>query len=264
MIRLSKKHKTYFRKTALHLSVILLCCLWVFGINQTSARYLNSIVVDVDHVEGEKDLITVNDIKHIVTKELPNDVMSQRLTRIDLNAIETLLLADTRIFDVQVFIDAHQQLSIEVVQRRPVMRVMNQQGDQFYVDQAGEYVRKVNSRASRVVVITGYVESFDSAKEIEKLPKLNTAFKITNEIGKDTVIKALIESIHFEKNGRIILTPKIGNEKIIIDHIDELSEKLSDLKDFYRQLARTNDWDKYDEIDISYKDQVVVRNYKKP
>ena len=46
--------------------------------------------------------------------------------------------------------------------------------------------------------------------------------------------------------------------------VAELNEKLADLKDFYRQLARTNDWDKYDEIDISYKNQVVVRNNKNP
>ena len=112
--------------------------------------------------------------------------------------------------------------------------------------------------------VTGYIESYGADLEIQKLPKLNKAYQITLEIGKDPVIKALIESIHFEKNGRIILTPKIGNEKIIIDHLDELSEKLADLKDFYRQLARTNSWGKFDEIDISYKNQVVARNLEKP
>ncbi len=144
------------------------------------------------------------------------------------------------------------------------MHVINIQGEQFYVDQAGDYVAKVSSRATRVVVITGYVESMDEDKVIEKLPRLNQAYLMTKTIGRDSVLKALIESIHFEKNGRVILSPKIGNEKIILDHQDELEEKLKDLKDFYRQLARTNSWDKYEEIDISYKNQVVVRNSKNP
>lgn len=264
MVHLSKKHKTVIKQTALHVGVISLFCIWLLGINNTASRYLEVVLVELDHVEGEKDLITKGDIKRLVTKELPNDVMSQRITRIDLGMIEDLLLADTRIYAAQVFVDAQQRLKIEVIQRRPVMRVMNQQGDQYYVDQGGHYIQKVPSRASRVVVITGYIESFGAGLEIKKFPKLNRAYEITLEIGKDKVIKALIENIHFEKNGRIILTPKIGNEKIIIDHVDELTEKLADLKDFYRQLARTNDWDKYDEIDISYKNQVVVRNYKKP
>ncbi len=264
MMKLSKRQIGIFRQAALHLGVIGLLSLWLISVNTTAAQYLSGINVIVDHIDGEKDLITQGDIKKLVTKELPNDIMSQAIVRIDLKMIEDLLRSDTRIYQAEVYVDAKYQLIVDVVQRRPVMRVMNQQGDQYYVDQAGHYIRQVPSRASRVVVITGYVESYGSDKDLAKLPRLKTAYDVTSEIGKDPVIKALIESIHFEKNGRIILTPKVGNEKIIIDHIDELAEKLADLKDFYRQLARTNGWDKYDEINISYKNQVVVRNYKKP
>jgi len=264
VITLSKKQRLLVRQIGLHALVIGLLAVWLIAINRTADQYLSGVKVIVDQIEGERDLITNKDIKHLITRELPNDVMTQSITRIDIGMIEEMLRADTRIFKVEVFVDAHQQLVAEVIQRRPVLRVINQEDDQYYVDQAGDYIRRVQNKASRVPVITGYVEPYGTDKDINKLPRLKKAFDITMQIRKDPVLRALVEQIHFEKNSRIVLIPKIGDEKIILDHIDQLDEKLDNLKEFYKYLARTNSWDKYNAIDISYSKQVVIPNSENP
>ena len=60
------------------------------------------------------------------------------------------------------------------------------------------------------------------------------------------------------------MIPKVGKAKIILDYMDDLDRKLDNLKTIYNQLAKTNSWNKYTEIDISYKNQVIPRNPVKP
>lgn len=261
---MNKKYKNLVRQMALHATVIGLLFLWILGIERTSVQFINEIVVQIDQMEDVNDLVTTEDIHLYVTKELPNDILNQKINRIDFEMIERLLSKDSRIHNVEVFLDAKNDLVIEVIQRRPILRVMNYKSDQYYIDQSGHYIRKGDYRATRVPVVTGYVEDFAPNQELEDTPKLNDAYLITKTIRKDKVLTALIEQIHFEKNGRIILIPKIGTEKIILDHMDELDIKLGQLKTFYRELARTDSWGKYKEIDISYKSVVYGRNPEQP
>lgn len=261
---MTKRQLTIAKACLLNGGIMALLCLWIISINRTSSLFVNDVLVHLDAVEGERDLISAKNIKTLITKELPNDVMHQRVVDVDISTIESMLRADTRILSAEVFVDAHQNLVVEAVQRRPILRVMNQHNDQYYIDQSGAYVRKVDKKATRVPVVTGYVEPLKPSGDITKLPRLTKAYKIIMLTRKDPVLKALIEQVHFEKEGRIVLIPKIGDDKIVIDHLDQLEKKLENLKLFYKQLAMTDSWEKYDEINISYHNQVVPRNSDNP
>ncbi len=264
MKKMTKRHYSLIRQVAVNAAIIGLLCLWVMSINRTSDLFISGIDVTMDHEEGERDLISVKNVKTLIKEELPYEVFHQSISRLDIGTIERMLRADTRIFNAEVFVDAHYNLVVEIEQRRPILRVMNQQNDQFYIDQSGAYVRKVSNKATRVPVVTGYVETMKQGADLSKLPRLTKAYEIVTELRKDPVLKALIEQIHFEKSKRIVLIPKIGKEKIILDHVDQLEKKLEKLKVFYRHLAITDSWDKYDEIDISYHKLVYPRKLDNP
>jgi len=258
------KNNGLMRRLLMTGAVLGLLSLWVIGMNRTADLRIADITIDIDQIEGERSLISEKDVMRLITEDLPNDITFQRITDIDISTIEGMLNSDTRILNAEVFIDAHQKLNVEIIQRRPILRVMNQQGDQFYVDQSGSYVRTVNQKATRVPVVTGYVESLDAHGHVAFAPRLERAYQVITEARKDPVLKALIEQVHVEKKNRITIIPKIGDERIILDHMDSLKDKLSNLKQFYRELARTNSWEKYNQIDISYNDQVVVENSDNP
>ena len=134
----------------MHLAVLAMLCLWVISIQRTAEQRLAGIEVELDHVKGEKDLISIKEIKRLILEELPEDVMALRIPRIDISNMESMLRAETRLYTVEAYVDAHQVLQIQAVQRRPILRVMNQHGDQYYVDQTGSYVQKSPRKASRV------------------------------------------------------------------------------------------------------------------
>lgn len=264
MKKMTKGHNSLIREIAVNAAIVALLCLWVMSINRTADQFISGISVALDHEEGERDLISIKNVKTLIKEELPYAVDHQPIGKLDIATIEQMLRADTRIFNAEVFVDAHYKLVVEIEQRRPILRVMNLQNDQFYIDQSGAYVRKVSKKATRVPVVTGYVETMKQGTDLSKLPKLNQAFDIVTKLRKDPVLKALIEQIHFEKSKRIVLIPKIGKEKIILDHVDQLEKKLENLKTFYRHLAKTDGWEKFEEIDISYHNQVVPRDLDNP
>jgi len=260
MFNISVKQKGILNQLLLWGAIVALISLWIMGIQRTEDLFVADIKIQIDKEPGVRDLITPKDIRHMVEKGLPNDIRMQPIHELQIGEIEDMLLSDTRIYEVEVFVDVQQNMHIEIIQRRPIMRVMNKQGDQFYIDQTGEYVAQSSFRAVRVPVISGHVESLKPTERIAPKSRLYKAFTVIDQIRKDEFLSALVEQIYFEKDDRIILIPKVGDEKIVLDHIDDLPSKLKNLKVYYKEVAKSNTWGKYDEIDISYRKQVIGRN----
>ncbi|MEL6124307.1 MAG: hypothetical protein AAFR14_11370, partial [Bacteroidota bacterium] len=219
MIRALRDSREWIAKIALFGAVIGMIVLWMMAINRTGELYLSGIEVQVDQKDGIRDLITAKDVKRLVEKGLPNDVIMQPIKRIDVPSIEDMLRVDTRVMEAQVYVDAHQKLIIDVEQRRPIARVINSRNDQFYMDRNGRYIQISDHRAVRVPVVTGYVESLKAGESSASKPRLKETLSILHLIRKDEFLTALIEQIHVESTHRIILIPKVGDERIILDHL---------------------------------------------
>ena len=241
-----------------------LLVVWVLAIDRTSGLRVNGLHIDVESTEGVKDLITEKELHTKVLSVLADDIEFIRVKDLRLDEVEKALNEDSRIHRAEVYIDANQRLKVAVEQRRPILRIMNDRGEDYYLDQAGNYVAKTMYRAVRVPVITGSISGYTA--DWKDLPgsEIGMAFELVTRIHEDEFLSPLVEQIHFERGNRIILIPKIGSEKIRLDYLDDVDGKLDNLKSFYKVLARKNGWGKYKEIDISYKNQVIGRKPVKP
>lgn len=247
-----------------NVAALALVGLWIFTVQKGLNESVNEVKIQIYGVEGVKDLIMDKEIYDLIKKATPVDVNHAPISRININTIESYIQRDTRVHKADVYIDAHKNMVVDVQQRRPIIRIKDKNGLDYYIDQDGNYVSKSEYRAVRVPVVTGYLERYDESWRERPDNKINKAFVVAKAINEDPFLSALIEQIHFEKSDRIILIPKVGNEKIVLQYMDDLDHKLANLKSFYKELAKTKKWDKYDEIDISYKNQVIGRNSVKP
>ena len=244
--------------------VIALIGLWILTIQKGLSESITKIKINISGVEGVKDLILDKEVYEMIVKSNPADIRKIPLSKIKVNAIEKLIQQDSRIHKADVYIDAQKNLVVDVEQRQPIMRVKDKNGLDYYIDQDGNFVSKSQYRAVRVPIVTGYLERYDETWRNRPDSKINKAYTIAQAIQEDPFLVALIEQINFEKSDRIVLIPKIGNEKIVLQYMDDLDHKLANLKTFYQEMAKTKKWDYYDEIDISYKNQVIGRNSVKP
>lgn len=258
------KNRSKIAIVGIQIAMLGMIMLWVMSVNRSTDLLVKNIGVTVDEIEGERNIVSAQEIKDLLQKKYSEDLYKINVSQLPLVGIEKLIRQDTRIYSAEVFVDLNQNLQVEIVQRRPIARVMDDRGNDYYLDQDANYITTSSFGTSRVPVITGSLEDYKPGEDISKKYKLNKVFIVLKEILKDEFLKSLVEQIYSDKGERIIIIPKIGNEKIIIDYIEELPEKFRRLKIFYHEMAKKNSWGTYDEIDISYKNQIVGRNLVNP
>ena len=249
-----------FGRVGWNLAIVALLAVWVIAIQQTNNKTIQDIQIDVDSIEGMRDLIVKDEMLDVLNDVSAVNIKTASIKKLDIRQIEAAIKDDNRVHDADIYIDAQHTLHVNIEQRRPILRFKGDNGQDYYLDQGGSYVSKSQYRAVRVPIVTGYFNKYQPNWTVNDDNRINKAYEIGSVINKDDFLRSLIEQIHFERSGRIVLVPKVGEHKIVLDYMDNLERKLSyNLKRFYKQMAKDNMWGKYDELDISYKNQIVGR-----
>ena len=68
---------------------------------------------------------------------------------------------------------------------------------------------------------------------------------------------ALVEQIVVEKGNEVVLIPKVGNFRIVLGTLDDMNEKLENLRIFLREGIVLKGWNVYKEINLKFKNQIV-------
>jgi cell division protein FtsQ len=85
----------------------------------------------------------------------------------------------------------------------------------------------------------------------------NDVMMVARAIGKEKFWKSQIEQIYFEKNGKVIMVPRVGNHIIELGPAEELDKKLEKLYSFYQNGMNSIGWNKYSRINVEFSDKVI-------
>ncbi len=114
--------------------------------------------------------------------------------------------------------------------------------------------------SARVLVATGNIPPFsDDFMDPEKKHTLKDLFALRGDLLADEFMNALIEQVYVTNRGEYILIPKLGDQKIILGPYENVADKFKRLKVFYKEGMPYEGWQKYSEINLKYKGQVVCR-----
>lgn len=138
-------------------------------------------------------------------------------------------------------------LRIDITQRVPLLRIMGVKGS-FYVDNTGEYMPISRNFTSYLPIATGYVD-----KEFAT----NSLYVFAKFLQDDKFWNSQIEQIVVLPNYEIELIPRAGNHLIFLGKIDNFEQKLNKLMLLYQQALPKVGWDKYEMINLKYKNQVI-------
>jgi cell division protein FtsQ len=86
---------------------------------------------------------------------------------------------------------------------------------------------------------------------------LKDAFELANTLLNDAFFNAQIEQVYFSNTREIVLSPKVGDHKILLGKYNDIKEKLDKLVIFYKQALPYEGWNKYKSINLKFKNQVV-------
>jgi cell division protein FtsQ len=255
-------------KKILHISFMIvliagMIVLLAFTDKEHQRMTYNSFRIDILN-PSEHALITLDEI-HVLVKRNFGEIEGSPMAGIDLVDLEQTVLANPYVSSCEVFQTIGGGLVMKTMVREPLVRIINQDGQQFYLDYQG-FAMPVNPvHPSLVVVANGniaerYISLDKSEKPLTLFPDssvIRQIYPVACYISRDEFLKSFIDQIYINEKKEIELVPKIGSQDIIFGNADDAREKLENLKTFYQKVMSKMNWNVYKSINLKYKNQIV-------
>lgn len=159
------------------------------------------------------------------------------------------------------------KLGAEVNLRNPVMRVVNNANESFYVDERGYMFPLSDVHTARIMIVTGDIPTaFSPGANILHAqsecddPDAKTfvgLFETASFIHGDIFWKAFIDHIYVLPNGKIELIPKNAYHTIEFGRPEHIREKFRKLRIFYIHGLTGKGWHYYNRINLEYNNQII-------
>jgi cell division protein FtsQ len=248
------------RDAAIWLALIAgIMALLFFSVIRKSNAEVKTLVVNIVGVNGDQKIISEQEVTRILQVAAGKSLTKSNIKTLNLRKLEAKLNKDKRIERADLYFDSKNRLNVRVIQKKPIMRVIEVSGYEYYLDENGKQVPVTRGSAVRVPVITGIRDTF-SAKLLtsDKPSKLKNVFEIMKYVAKDEFLAALIDQAFVEQDsiGDIVLIPKIGREKLIFGDASDIKDKFDNLKIFYRDGMQKLGWSRYKSLNLKYSHQV--------
>ncbi len=261
------------KKIASILIIILLACgvifLFVFANQKQNEVLCSEFIINIDYGNAPQ-LITKSTIRQQIT-EAGIRIKGQPVEGIPVKKLHQLLAKNPYIKKATISINVNGVVKANILQRDPLIRVMDQDFNQCIIDREGHRMPVNPFFPVRLKVANGNIRSLKKSKIdtvmnesgrgytlVKALPPdLEKIHKIASKLEEDTLTSALIEQIYFNDMREIELVPKVGDQLIILGDTTSLNEKLRNLRIFYSEGMRNLAWNNYKVINLKYKNQVV-------
>ncbi|MFL5765572.1 MAG: cell division protein FtsQ/DivIB [Bacteroidia bacterium] len=248
---------------------LLLGLLFTMGFvdKEQDALLCKELKVDVSQ-DGDLGFLDNIDVTKLINERGP--VVGQPKSAVDVTAIEKALNSHPDIANAEVFMSIDGEVKVQVKQRKPVVRVINADGESYYIDSEGKLMPLSEKYSAKVLVVNGaiaepyskrYMYSIsDIGKDslLDATSILDEIYAMTNYINADDFWKAQVQQIYVNSDRDMEIVPLAGDQKIIFGDTANMAEKFNKLMIFYQQgLNTTGWWNKYSTINLKFKNQIV-------
>ena len=222
----------------------LVVAIWKFG-GQAEDRTCEGIRVEI--IDSIPDgFITDEYVRSILTR---NQISPEgmKISEVSLEQIEQLMLEESHIERASCYYDAAGRLCIKVVPQQPILHVISQKGEDYYLSSTGLSMSTGTFNVD-LCVATGNITKKFAAEHL---------LEFARYIHDDLFWSEQIEQIHVVSPEEIELYPRVGQHVIELGSVNGFQEKLGRLRTFYREGLERVGWNKYSKISLAYDGQVV-------
>jgi cell division protein FtsQ len=238
---------------------------------------IGGVVVLMSFIEVKKAEVLCRDVKvyipgsqYFIDRQEVDNILNIKshaligrpIDDINIQELESKLKVNPFIESAKVYIDMDDVIRVEISQRQPILRIMNQADQDFYVDEHGLKIPLSNNFTARVLAANGFIdEPFGGKVDTLHTQIAAAVFRTADYIRKDSLWDAQIAQIYVTQDHEIELIPRVGNQRILLGNADSLQQKFDNLLVFYKKALPQAGWGTYKAINIKYANQVIgVKN----
>lgn len=222
----------------------LVVAIWKFG-GQAEDRTCEGIRVEI--IDSIPDGFITDDYVRAVLTQNKIFPEGMKISEVSLEKIEKVLLEESHIESASCYYDAAGRLCIKVVPQQPILHVITQKGEDYYLSSTGQPMATAGFNMDLCVATGNITKKFASEHLLE----------LARFIHDDLFWSEQIEQIHVVAPEEVELYPCVGQHVIELGSVDNFQEKLSRLRIFYREGLERVGWNKYQAISLAYDGQVV-------
>ena len=220
--------------------------------NQLTCKNLQ---VKIDYDSGLA-FLNETEIKERINFLSGENIIGKQLARVDFRTLEKEIEKNPFVDNAEIFVDQQQNIVVDVIQKRPILRILNSDGVGYYISEKNERIPLCDKFTSHLAVAIGNVEMHQNAKRDSTVQ--TALYKLIQYVQKDTFLNALVDQIEVKENGEMNVIPKVTGHIIRFGNAEEnMQEKFDRLKIFYKEGLAKVGWGKYKAIDLRYMNQVV-------
>jgi cell division protein FtsQ len=251
-------------KILLLIPVLYLIIIPVYLASSTNSKPCGGIVIDIVD-SSEYHFVTKRQLLALAYGNSTR-IVGRPVKEVSVSEIERRITVLRELKKAEVYMTVDGTVHVFIEQRSPVMRVMPDNGGDYFIDEDGVVVRRRNLYNPRLHIIEGNVNI--SSAMLNGVSVLDTSIKnsilkdiyhLVNYINDDKFWSAQIDQIYVDGNDEIDLITRIGNQLVHLGTAVNYEGKLRNLEAFYDKVLPEAGWNKYSLINLEFKDQIVCK-----
>ena len=209
-----------------------------------------AVELTVEKDNGSSMFVDAGDIEKILKNAnvYPKGML---MKDVDTEKIEETIRGNEFISKVECYKSANGKLCVNVEQRVPVIFVIPEGKDGYFVDAQGKIIPNRNSPTNLVVASGNIYEKYASKELAEFGQLLQTDEFWNNQIEQIYVTKD-------RKGKRVVeIVPRVGDQIVYLGTLENYQKKLRKLRTFYDKAVGTVGWKKYARVNLEYDNQII-------
>ena len=229
------------------IAAYLILAVTAFNKPAERATVCSEVKIDIDD-EMPDGFLNANEIKKILEKQQLYP-LAKPMMAVNARDIEETLRKNPFVQQAECYKAQNGHVCISLKQRMPIMHVMADNGDNYYVDIHGSILPETRF-ASDLLVTTGHI----TKKYAQK-----TLTPVVNEIVRDKFWQSQIVQIHVLDDGSLEVVPRVGDHIVYLGAPIDIPRKLERLRKFYLYGLNRAGWNKYAYISVEFDNQIICK-----
>lgn len=259
MIKPNEEFSTMLKRLMWVALVFFGIALIISMVAKKEAAIVQEVKIEVEPLEGSNYLINKEDVLLTIERSFGFPLETMPIGAVDVGRLEKVLREEPFVLEADAFVDAENVINIQIVQRQPVLRIIDRNGSNYYLDENAFKMPLSKHFSARVLVATGNIPPYVLDYKGNLKDMLNELFELANIIREDEFLDPMIEQIYVNNQRELTLVPKVGRQKILFGRYTSVEDKLKRLKIFYKEAIPFEGWQKYTTINLNFEGQVVAK-----
>lgn len=215
--------------------------------DEAMAKECTEVKIDIEK-ESMEGFLNPGEVKKLLSQHKLYP-LSQPMSTISPRKMEENLMKSPFIEKAECYKTLSGHVCIGIKQRIPVIRVMADNGDSYYLDNHGNIMPQAGY-ATDILIATGH---------ISKKYAQNTLSKVANHIVGSSFWRNQAVQLNVLPNGTLEMVPRVGEHIVFLGSPTHIDNKLERLRKFYIYGLNKAGWNKYNYINMEFNNQIICK-----